>query len=119
MSEATNSEDPADYNIAPLKDFKMLMTSKDEIDYLMQKFNIEDSRDLFSWGIKMLYDLAKLDEAGYPINIIKTEIKDGKIHYNEKYIPIVFRIRDLAPTDQAYRRLPTPEMAEKICKSNE
>lgn len=97
---------------------KILSTSKKEIDYLCEKFDIKDSRDLFSWGIKMLYDLSKLDENGWRLTLNKCEINEEtkQVTTNQDYKNVYFLMKWLKPQLESFARLPLPETLEKIMK---
>jgi hypothetical protein len=100
---------------------RRLEVSKEEMDYLSHRFEIRDHIELFTWAIKMLYDIAQLDEDGWRLSFQKCDInmekKEVKYH---NYAPIHYgSLEALSPTNQGYRRLPTPEMINKTQKLNE
>ena len=101
-----------------LSKFKMLTVSTEEMDYLSQRWELQDHREIFSWGIKLLYDLSKADEGGWRLALIKGEfdLKNKQWSRNPEYIDLVFLLEWFAPTEEYWPRLPTIEMLEKASK---
>jgi hypothetical protein len=97
--------------------FKQLVISKDEVDYLSQKFEIRDTRDLFSWGVKLLYDIAKAQEQGWHLTLMKGEVEDGMFKSDDNYRFATFRLEWLAPTSDGYLRIDA-DLLEKKMKVN-
>lgn len=91
--------------------FKALDISAKEMDYLSQKFEIRNHTELFSWGIKMLYDITKLDEGGWRLSFQKCDVdlEKRKVEY-KKFHPIHFgSLHNLGPIEDGFARLPLSE----------
>ena len=97
---------------------KKLIISADEMDYLLHRWEIRDHCDLFMWGIKLLHDLSKLDEAGWLLTLTKSKInmETKTSTCDPNYKQMNFQMEWLVPNQNDYPRLPTPEMIEKIAK---
>jgi hypothetical protein len=108
-----------DSNINPENfKFKLLSVSKEEMDYLSQRWEIRDHSELFSWSIKLLYDLSKLDESGWRLFLQKCEFDaDNKMFIlDENYTSLGFLIEWLAPTNNGFMRLPKLESLEEATR---
>jgi len=108
-----NNDNPFD-----VPGMKRLELSAEEMDYLSQRWEVRDHRDLLSWGIKLLYDLSKLDEAGWRFALQKCDwdMENKKIIRNPEYNDLIFLIEWLSPRDGGFMRLPLIEVVEKITK---
>ncbi len=110
---------PEETNQNNLTNFTRLEMGKEEIDYLCSKFNIKSHGELFSWGVKLLYDLSKLDEGGWKFTLTKCEIDDQRtIHYSDCHRQVNFLMKWLAPDEGGFKRLPEPKNLDKIMKFN-
>lgn len=99
---------------------KKLEISADEMDYLSNKFEIRDHRDIFCWAIKLLHDISKLDEGGWRLSFQKCDVdlENLKVDY-KPFNPIHFQgIHNLAPNEFGFARLPTPEFLDERQKKN-
>lgn len=97
---------------------RLLSLSAETVDYLCQYWEIRDHGEIFGWAVKMLYDLTKLDEAGWHLTLTKAEIDEHTKQCVEslEHRHLVFLMKWLCPTSTAYPRLPTPEMMEQATK---
>ncbi len=95
-----------------------LELSKDEMDYLQHYWELQDHGQIFAWAVKMLHDLSKLDEAGWRMIIAKAEVDEQTkaVTFDPNYRTATFMMKWLAPTSEAYLRLPPPEGMEKAMR---
>jgi hypothetical protein len=100
----------------PMK-FKQLTISAEEMDYLSQKFEIRDHRDLFSAGIKLLYDLAKAEEHNWYFTLTKGEFKFNNeilnFLFDENYRQAYFNLQILLPNN-AFARIDVNLLDERL-----
>ena len=115
MNNNDFNDDIPEFNPSQIK---RLEISKDEIDYLSDRWEVRDTRDLFSWSINLLYDLSKLDEMGWRLAIQKCEFEDvnKKMIIDKNYNTLIFMLEWLAPRDGAFMRMPPIEVVEKMTK---
>jgi hypothetical protein len=98
--------------------FSPISISKEEIDYLSERWEIRDHGEIFSWAIKLLFDLSKLDEAGWRFFLQKCDLDPitNKFVEDEKFTSLGFLIEWLAPLNDSFVRLPTVESLEKVTR---
>lgn len=98
--------------------FSHLMVSADEMDYLKSHWGLKDHGEVFSWGLKMLYDLSKLDEAGWRLTLTKCEIDQvtKQITYSEDHTQLYALMKWLKPTSDGFARLPVAETLNEVMK---
>jgi hypothetical protein len=98
--------------------FSHLMVSADEMDYLKSHWGLKDHGEIFNWAIKMLYDLSKLDEAGWRLSLTKAEIDETtkKIVYHPDYRQIHFIMKWLKPMPEGFARLPVAETLDEVMR---
>ena len=98
--------------------FTKLAISADEADYLVTRWGLKDHGDLFNWGVKMLYDLSKLDEAGWRLTLTKCEIDETtrQISYGKDHTQLYALMKWLKPTSEGFARLPTAETLNEVMK---
>ncbi len=103
-----------------MNEMKKLEINAEEIEYLSQKFEIRDSRDLFAWGIKLLYDIAKFEEEGWIFTLqkgkIDQEVSPVQMNMNPNYRILGLLLEWLAPTTEMSKRLPNPKEIEEHFK---
>ncbi len=100
--------------------YKQLTIPADMMDYLLQYWEVRDHAEVMSWSIRLLHDLTKLDEAGWRLTLVKSEVDEvtkQSIH-NPEYKQITFLMKWLCPTKDSYPRLPEPEMLNQYAKAN-
>lgn len=110
-----NNENEENKNPELPSGFKMMEISAKEIDYLSERFEIRDHRDIFAWAIKLLYDISILDNGGWKLSFEKCEVdlEKQKVIYKD-YAPIHFaNIANLVPNEKGFVRLPLPEMLDE------
>lgn len=98
--------------------YRQLTLTADTMDYLAQYWEIRDHGEIFSWAIRLLHDLTKLDEAGWRLTLSKAEVDETTKQVTESpdYRHIIFLLKWLVPTATSYPRLPDVEMLEKVTK---
>lgn len=96
------------------KGFKELVISADEVNYLSQKFEIRDTRDLFSWGVKLLYDIAKAQEQGWHLTLMKGQVEDDLFKDDRNYRFATFRLEWLVPTSDGFQRIDADLLENKL-----
>ena len=103
-------------NLPP--NMKQLIISAGMMDYLAEYWEIRDHGELFSWSIRLLHDLTKMDEAGWRLTLSKAELDEDtkSIKWNANYRQLVFMLKWLAPTAKSYPRLPDVETLERTTK---
>ena len=96
----------------------LLEINKEEMDYLMRYWELNTHGDAVSWATKLLYDLSRLDEAGWRLTMAKCEFDEDtrQITYAPDYRQLSFLMKWLAPTKDGWARLPKAEAIEKITK---
>lgn len=95
-----------------------LMVSADEMDYLKSHWGLKDHGEIFNWAIKMLYDLSKLDEAGWKLTLTKCEIDEmtRQISYGKDHTQLYALMKWLKPTPEGFARLPVAETLNEVMK---
>lgn len=93
-----------------------LAISRDEMDYLSQRWEVRDHKELFVWAIQLLHDLSKLDEEGWMLSLVKGTFNQDnkKVNLDQGYKSVHFKMEWLGPKNEEYMRLPKPEMLEKF-----
>lgn len=103
-------------------ELQKLEISKEEMDYISQRFELRDHKEIFNWAIKLLHDIAKLDEKDWLLTFQKCKINKGagklKVDYL-KYNPVHYQLENLSPIKDGYRRLQSPEFFDKSQKIND
>jgi hypothetical protein len=97
--------------------FKQLVISAEEMDYLCHKFEIRDHRDLFSWGVKLLYDIAKAEEQDWHMTLMKGKVEEGIFKNDGDYRFAAFCLEWLAPSLEGHPRIDA-DLLEKKMKVN-
>lgn len=99
--------------------FSRLQLGVDEVDYLVRYWELKDHGELFAWGAKLLYDLTKLDESGWPVSIAKATVDEDtkEVHYAPGYRQMVMLMKWMGPSPEGWRRLPSPETLDRVLKA--
>lgn len=98
--------------------FSHLMVSADEMDYLKSRWDLKGHGEVFNWGIKLLHDLSKLDEAGWRLTLTKCEIDETtkQISYGKGHTQLYALMKWLKPTPEGFARLPMAGTLNEVMK---
>lgn len=101
--------------------YSQIEISADEMDYLQSYWELRDHGDIFAWGAKLLYDLSKLDQAGWRLALVKADVDEitKQVHYDLGYRQVVMLMRWLGPNKDGWARLPKPEVLDRVMKVEE
>lgn len=85
---------------------KILDLSKEEVNHLLDKYEIRNDQELFSWAIKFLYDISKAEESGWYMRLFKGEFDENfNFTQDESYKNVFFTTDMLSPKDQGQPRI--------------
>ena len=106
MQEDNFDSNDFDFNDPNLK-FTKLTISKEEMNYLSDKFEMRNHGEIFAWSIRLLYDLAKAEEKDWYLSLIKGDINSETqvLDINKDYNFTAFLLEWLCPTFQSYHRI--------------
>jgi len=92
--------------------------SAEEIDYIQSYWELRNHGEIFAWGAKLLYDLSKLDEAGWRLTLSKAEIDESTRHivWDTQYRQVVMLMKWLGPNKDGWARLPKGEVLDLVMK---
>ncbi len=127
MSEDSHTSDNEDQQDDPYDDleknlpsgYSMMRIDADEMDYLKAYWELRDNGQLFGWAVRFLYDLSKLDEAGWIIALQKASYDDDthEVVHDVNYKAAAFRLKSMMPAGKReFVRLPTAEKLEVLMR---
>ena len=82
----------------------VLRVDPDELAFLKSYWELRDTREVFQWSLRMLYDLSKADEAGWRMALWKAKLdtEQDNVIINRNYRPAFLPLSLFAPSSRRY-----------------
>ena len=78
----------------------VLRVDPDELAFLKSYWELRDTREVFQWSLRMLYDLSKADEAGWRMALWKAKLdtEQDNVIINRNYRPAFLPLSLFTPS---------------------